>query len=124
MDIVCEYIADFSDGQAAGAQLDVQPEAVDAMGHWSPGTGMGALYDGTACVSELLNKEKVLKAVSAGWGLSEPGCLPVRPGAMHTEKMQRQSRASSSSSRACSRQASSSRPPSLSRTKKVEVMPR
>ena len=76
-------IADFSDGQAAmrallvkagmtvksgmenschswrhfypsaGAQLDVHPEAVDAMGHWSPGTGMGALYDGMACVSEL-----------------------------------------------------------------------
>ena len=42
----------------------LHPEAVDAMGHWSPGTGMGALYDGKACVSELLNKEKVLKAVA------------------------------------------------------------
>ena len=147
-------IADFSDGQAAmrallvkagmtvqsamtfschswrhfyptaGAQLDVHQEAVDTMGHWSPGTGMGALYDGKACVSELLNKEKVLKAVSAGWNLSEPGCLPAKPGAMHPENTQRQSRASSSSPRACARQASSSRPSSSSNTAKEDVMPK
>ena len=46
-----------------------------AIGHL--GAEMGDLYDGMACVSELLNKEKVLKAVFAGWNLSEPGCLPV-----------------------------------------------
>ena len=61
----------------AGAQLDVHPEAVDTMGHWTPGTGMAALYDGKACVSELLNKAKVVKAVAEGWDLAEPGCLPV-----------------------------------------------
>ena len=77
-----------------------------------------------ACVSEFLNKEKVLKAVSAGWDLSEPGCLLVRPGAMHTEKTHRQSSASSSSSRACTRQASSPRPSSPSHTAKVEVTPK
>ena len=71
---------------------------------------MGALDDGMSCVSELLNKKKVLTAVSAGWDLSEPGCLPVRPGAMHTKRKQRQSRVSSSSSRVCKFQASSSRP--------------
>ena len=147
-------IADFSDGQAAmrallvrsgmtvesvmeyscnswrhvyptaGAQLDVNPEAVDAMGHWSPGTGMGALYDGMACVLEVLNKKKVLEAVSAGWDLSEPGCLPVKPKAIHTKKTQRQPRSLSSSSRACTRQASASRPSIPSHTAKVEVVPK
>ena len=108
----------------AGAQLDVNPEAVDAMGHWSPGTGMGALYDGMACVSELLNKKKVLEAVSAGWDLSEPGCLPIKPKAMHTKKTQRQLRALSSSSRGCTRQASAARPSIPSHTAKVEVVPK
>ena len=35
-------------GPTVGAQLDVHLEAVDAMGHWSSGTGMRALYDGMA----------------------------------------------------------------------------
>ena len=81
----------------AGAQLEVHPEAVDKMGHWAPGTGMGALYDGKACVSELLSKNKVLQAVASGWDLSEPGCLPSAQKTMPKKPKQQKSRAASSS---------------------------
>ena len=81
----------------AGAQLEVHPDAVDKMGHWAPGAGMGALYDGKACVSELLSKNKVLQAVASGWDLSEPGCLPSAQKAMPKKAKQRTSTQASSS---------------------------
>ena len=87
------------------------------------------IYDGKACVSELLSKEKVLRAVSAGWDIAEPGCLPAKPEAMHTKasthrQRKAQPKASSFSSRSITRQASSAGP-SCSRIKeKEDVLPK
>ena len=60
----------------AGKQLDLSPDSIDSMGRWQSGCGMAELYDSRACVSELLQKVKVTSAVSAGWNLVDPGCVP------------------------------------------------
>ena len=62
----------------AGNQLDLTPENIDSMGRWQPGGGMSDLYDSRACVSELLQKSKVVSAVASGWRLVDPGCVPVK----------------------------------------------
>ena len=61
----------------AGAQLDVNPEAVDAMGHWPPGM---------ACVSDLPYKKKVLVTVFDGWDLPCQALAGQTKGDAHKEK--------------------------------------
>ena len=60
----------------AGRQLDLDPEQLDSIGHWAPSSGMAALYDSRACVSELIQKAKVRKALTTGWRMASPGCIP------------------------------------------------
>ena len=63
----------------AGKQLDLAADDIDTMGRWQQGAGMSALYDSRACVSELIQKDKVMSAVSSGWQLVEPGCVAAKP---------------------------------------------
>ena len=63
----------------AGKQLDMPPDSIDDMGRWQHGTGMSGVYDSRACVSELLQKTKVVSAVVGGWSLVDPGCVPRSP---------------------------------------------
>ena len=63
----------------AGKQLDLNADNIEAMGRWKPGGGMPELYDSRACVSELLQKSKVIAAVTSGWELAAPGCIPAKP---------------------------------------------
>ena len=63
----------------AGKQLGLKTDNIEAMGRWKPGGGMPELYDSRACVSELLQKSKVISAVTSGWVLVAPGCVPAKP---------------------------------------------
>ena len=63
----------------AGRQLDLDAAQLETLGHWEPGSTMPARYDQKACVSELLQKAKIVTAVAQGWKIAEPGCMPQKP---------------------------------------------
>ena len=60
----------------AGRQLDLDPEKIESIGHWAPSAGMAARYDSLACVAELVQKAKVRNALTSGWDMVAPGCVP------------------------------------------------
>ena len=63
----------------AGKQLDANSNDIESRGRWQPCGGMSERYDSKACVAELLQKTKVVSAVSSGWALVDPGCVPSKP---------------------------------------------
>ena len=60
----------------AARQLGLSDTQLEEIGHWAHGSSMPRVYDSAACVSELLAKSKVVGAISKGWNVVEPGCLP------------------------------------------------
>lgn len=60
----------------AARQLGLPENEQVEMGHWATGSAMPRRYDSMACVTELLAKSKVTNALSKGWTIAPPGCVP------------------------------------------------